>query len=95
MGAVIAALFIEGVQAFLPSVLQVFASSLGLLFVLMLIPQGMSGVLVDLRDRFLRWYAARKGIRLSSDADERVVSTSGTSEPRLASRVETAAAGDV
>jgi branched-chain amino acid transport system permease protein len=71
MGAVIAGLFLEGVAAFLPSVLQVFASSLGLLFVLMVIPQGVSGVVVDLRDRWLRWYAARKGIRLSTDADER------------------------
>lgn len=70
MGAVIAALFLEGVQAFLPGVLQVFASSLGLLFVLMVIPQGVSGVVVDLRDHGLRWYAARKGIRLSTDADE-------------------------
>jgi ABC-type branched-subunit amino acid transport system permease subunit len=96
MGAVIAALFIEGVQAFLPSVLQVFASSLGLLFVLMLIPQGVSGVLVDLRDNFLRVYAARKGIRLSADADAdaAAVSTTRRSEPRLTSPVETAAAGD-
>jgi branched-chain amino acid transport system permease protein len=70
MGAVVAALFVEGVDAFLPSVLQVFASSLGLLFVLMVMPQGVSGVVVDLRDRWLRRYAARRGIRLSTDADE-------------------------
>ena len=70
MGAVIAALFVEGVNAFLPGVLQVFASSLGLLFVLMIIPCGVSGVIVDLRDLALRRYAAMRGIRRSSDAVE-------------------------
>ena len=90
MGAVIAALFLEGVAAFLPGVLQVFASSLGLLFVLMVMPQGVSGVLVDLRDAGLRWYAKRKGIRLSTDADE------PTSAATRAGRVQTleTAAGD-
>jgi ABC-type branched-subunit amino acid transport system permease subunit len=91
MGAVVAALFIEGVNAFLPNVLQVFASSLGLLFVLMVIPQGVSGVVVDLRDTFLRRYAARKGIRLSTDADE----TSSPVEAPPPGSLETAAVGDV
>ena len=57
----------------------------------MVIPQGVSGVLVDLRDTFLRRYAARKGIRLSTDADE-------PSSPVMApppGSLETVAVGDV
>lgn len=93
MGAVVAALFVEGVTAYLPGVLQVFASSLGLLFVLMVIPQGVSGVVVDLRDRGLRWYAARRGIRLSTDADEPPVAPVKRAE-RLGSFAESPAVSD-
>jgi branched-chain amino acid transport system permease protein len=85
MGAVVAALFIEGIHAYLPGVLQVFASSLGLLIVLMVIPQGVSGVIVDLRDVGLRWYAQRRGIRLSTDADELPGSQAVAAEARLES----------
>ena len=92
MGAVVAALFIEGIQAFLPGVLQEFASSLGLLIVLMVLPLGVSGVLVDLRDRGLRWYASRKGIRLSTDPDNTPASSGRPSEPSVGSLLESAAA---
>ncbi|HEX3807544.1 MAG TPA: ABC transporter permease [Gaiellaceae bacterium] len=90
MGAVVAALFLEGIASFLPGVLQEFASSVGLLFVLMVMPQGVSGIIVDLRDVGLRWYAARKGIRLSTDPDERP----GAPDSRLGSLVESPAGGD-
>jgi hypothetical protein len=94
MGAVIAALFIEGITAWLPGYLQVFASSVGLLFVLMVIPQGVSGLIVDLRDQVLHWYAARKGIRLSTSAGEANPPPPKAPEPLVGSLVETAAAGD-
>jgi branched-chain amino acid transport system permease protein len=91
MGAVVAALFVEGVDAFLPSALQVFASSLGLLFVLMVMPQGVSGVVVDLRDRWLRRYAGRNGIRLSTDAEETPMTPA---RPARGAALETAATVD-
>jgi branched-chain amino acid transport system permease protein len=94
MGAVIAALFLEGITAYLPGVLQVFASSLGLLFVLMVMPQGVSGVLVDLRDAALRRYAARRGIRLSTDADDVAAATSGGAGRRLGPLAESPAVSD-
>jgi ABC-type branched-subunit amino acid transport system permease subunit len=94
MGAVVAALFIEGIHAYLPGVLQVFASSVGLLIVLMVFPQGVSGVIVDFRDVALRWYASRRGIRLSGDADEPPATPVSTPERRAAPVVESAAVGD-
>ena len=45
---------------------QFLASGVGLLFVLMLFPAGLSGIVYDLRDGLLRRYAAAKGIVVPS-----------------------------
>jgi branched-chain amino acid transport system permease protein len=81
MGAVIAALFLQGIVAFLPEILQVFTTSLGLLLVLMLLPQGISGAIIDVRDALLRYYARRRGIALSGD---RAATPEGTDPPQPA-----------
>jgi len=71
MGAVIAALFLQGIVSFLPEILQVFTTSLGLLLVLMLLPQGISGAIIDVRDAALRYYARRRGIALAADRSDK------------------------
>ena len=59
-----------------------------------LLSQGVSGLIVDLRDQALHWYAARKGIRLSTSAGEANPPPPKAPEPMIGSLVETAAAGD-
>jgi branched-chain amino acid transport system permease protein len=66
MGAVIAGLYVQGLQSFVSNVgVQYLTTSLGLLLVLIFIPQGLSGLLMDIRDVLLRTYASRRGIELT------------------------------
>jgi hypothetical protein len=45
---------------------QFLASGVGLLFILMLFPAGLSGILYDLRDALLRRYAKSRGLIVPS-----------------------------
>jgi branched-chain amino acid transport system permease protein len=65
-GAVLGAVFVYGVQYFLPPEYTFLATGAGLLLVLMLIPGGFGAMFGDARDGVLRWYARRKGIRVPS-----------------------------
>ena len=65
-GAVLGAVFVYGVQYFLPAEYAFLATGAGLLLVLMLMPGGLGAAFGDARDGALRWYARRKGIRVPS-----------------------------
>jgi branched-chain amino acid transport system permease protein len=79
-GAVIGALFLKGGEWFLQDTWQLFASSIGVLAVLLLLPGGLGGAVFRGRDLGLRWVARRRGIvvpslladvrRLEAEAEE-------------------------
>jgi len=65
-GAVLGALFLKGGQWFLEDTWRLFASSIGVLAVLLVIPGGVGGALFRARDLGLRWLAARHDIAVPS-----------------------------
>ena len=72
-GVILGAVYIRGVQFFLPPEWALLASGAGILLLLMFLPEGLGGVLYTVRDRYLRWVARRRGILVPSLlADRRV-----------------------
>ena len=80
-GAVLGAVFVYGVQYFLPSECAFLATGAGLLLVLMLMPGGFGAMFGDARDGVLRWYARRKGIRVPSLLADTLVEPDRRSAP--------------
>ncbi len=64
-GALIGAAYVRGVVWFLPD-FAFFASGIGIMLVLMVLPGGLSALLYRGRDRYLRWVAARRGLTIPS-----------------------------
>jgi branched-chain amino acid transport system permease protein len=74
VGACIGALFLMGGDWFLQDAWRLFASSLGVLLVLLLVPGGLGGAVFRARDLGLRWVARRHDIVVPSlVADVRVL----------------------
>jgi branched-chain amino acid transport system permease protein len=72
-GAALGALYFQGSKWFLPGPWQALASGVGVLFVLLILPRGLGGLMFSIRDQFLRMVATRKGIVVPSLlADSRV-----------------------
>ncbi len=69
-GAVIGAVYIRGAEYYLPAGWDLVAGGLGVLVLLLLLPEGLGGLLYDLRDRYLRWVARRRGVVVASLAGE-------------------------
>lgn len=65
-GAVYGAVFLRGSQWLLPAPWSLFASALGVLLVLLIIPAGVGGIIYRARDAWLRWVARRRGIVVPS-----------------------------
>jgi branched-chain amino acid transport system permease protein len=65
-GAVLGAVYVRGVDFFLPLDWQFLATGVGLLAVLLLFPTGLGGMLADVRDGALRWVARRRGLVVPS-----------------------------
>jgi branched-chain amino acid transport system permease protein len=65
-GAAIGALFLKGGDWFLQDAWRLFASSIGVLIVLLLLPGGLGGALFRARDLWLRWVARRHDIVVPS-----------------------------
>lgn len=61
-GAVLGAVYIRGAEFFLPNGWELVASGLGILVLLLLLPEGLGGALYALRDRYLRYVARRHGV---------------------------------
>jgi branched-chain amino acid transport system permease protein len=67
LGAILGALFIEGVQYFVPiPAVQGFATTTGMIIVLAFMPGGLSTLVFGARDLLLRWIARRRGILVPS-----------------------------
>jgi branched-chain amino acid transport system permease protein len=62
LGAVIGALYLRGSQWLLPDRWQLLASAIGVLMVLLVIPEGLSALWFRGRDRVARLLAEREGI---------------------------------
>ena len=72
-GAILGAVYIRGVEFFLPREWALLASGAGILFLLMFLPEGLGGLLYAVRDRYLRWVARRRGLLVPSlVADRRI-----------------------
>lgn len=90
-GAIIGAVYVKGAQYFLPNPWSFLATGLGMLILLIVLPQGLASGLVQLRDRALRAVAARRGIVVSSLlADVRVAETTTIDLTDAAPALETA-----
>jgi branched-chain amino acid transport system permease protein len=73
-GAVLGAIYVRGAEFFLRSSWALVASGAGILVLLLFLPEGLGGLVYQLRDRYLRWVARRRGIHVPSlVADSRVV----------------------
>lgn len=72
-GAILGATYIRGAEFFLSGGWTLVASGAGMLLLLMFLPEGLGGLLYEMRDRFLRLVARRRGIVVPSlIADVRV-----------------------
>jgi branched-chain amino acid transport system permease protein len=81
-GAIAGAVYVQGINWFLPSEWSFLATGVGMLLVLMLLPGGLGGAMGDARDAALRWFARRRGIRVPSlVADTLVVADRGNPTP--------------
>ena len=81
-GGVLGAMYVEGGFFLLPADWRFLSSSIGVLFVLLVIPGGLGSVFYHLRDVWLRWVAERHGIEVPSMvADRRIDGDDSGDEP--------------
>ena len=72
-GAILGAMYIRGVEFFLPPAYALLASGVGILFLLLFLPEGLGGLVYSVRDGFLRRVAKRRGLLVPSLlADKRI-----------------------
>lgn len=72
-GAIVGAIYLRGVQFFLPAEYQLLATGFGMLVLLVVFPGGLAQILYGWRDRFLRWVARRNKLVVPSlVADKRI-----------------------
>ena len=69
-GALMGAIYVQGVQYFLTGAAQLLATGAGLLFLLLFFPGGLGQVAFALRDRWLARAARRHGVAEADDTDE-------------------------
>lgn len=62
MGAVLGAVWLQGIRWFLPGEWQLLATGAGVLFVLLIVPSGLGGLVLRLRDLWLGRVATRAGL---------------------------------
>jgi branched-chain amino acid transport system permease protein len=73
-GAVLGAVYVRSAEFFLRGGWELVASGVGILVLLLFLPEGLGGLVYHLRDRYLRWVAVRRGLVVPSlVADVRVV----------------------
>src|SRR5439155_12082357 len=65
-GAVMGAVYVGMVQYLFPPGWSLLATGAGILFLLMLLPEGIGGGVYWIRDHYLRWVAGRRGIVVPS-----------------------------
>jgi ABC-type branched-subunit amino acid transport system ATPase component/ABC-type branched-subunit amino acid transport system permease subunit len=82
--ALLGAAYVYGAQDLLTGAAQLLATGAGLLVLLMFVPGGLGAIAGGIRDRSLRWVAARHGIEFEAPAagfDDRV--PTGPAEPPM------------
>ena len=62
MGAVLGAVYLQGTRWFLPAQWQLLASGAGVLCILLIVPSGLGGLVVRLRDAWLGRVATNRGL---------------------------------
>jgi branched-chain amino acid transport system permease protein len=77
-GAILGAVYVRGTQYFLPAQFQLFATGIGVLFLLLFFPGGLGQILYQVRDGYLRRVANRRGLLVPS-----LVADKANSEPEL------------
>lgn len=86
-GAVLGALYLQGASWFLPVDWRFLATGAGVLLVLLVLPSGLAGGLLWLRDRLLRFVARRRRIIVPSlvadGAENRPPAGGGSTPPRV------------
>jgi len=75
-GGVLGAVYLEGGYFLLPGAWRFFSSSVGVLFVLLVIPGGLGSLVYRVRDLWLRWVADRNQILVPSMVADRRVEAS-------------------
>jgi branched-chain amino acid transport system permease protein len=82
-GAVLGAVYVKGAQYFLPTELSFFVGGIGLLVVLLVLPDGLGSLFYQGRDALLRQVARRRKIMVPSlFADARDIESVGLSRER-------------
>lgn len=72
-GAVMGAVYVRAAEFFLPAAYSLLASGLGILFLLLFLPEGLGGLIYKARDAYLRRVANKHGLIVPSLlADKRV-----------------------
>jgi branched-chain amino acid transport system permease protein len=94
-GAVLGAVFVYGVQYFLPSQWAFLATGAGLLLVLLLVPGGLGAMFGDARDGLLRLYARRRHIRVPSLVADTLVESDISAAPLAAAMEDAAEHGEL
>lgn len=90
-GVILGAVYIRGVQFFLPPEWALLASGIGILFLLLFLPEGLGGLMYRVRDAYLRFVARRRGLLVPSlVADRRV---EDAEEEQAAVAIDTALGG--
>jgi branched-chain amino acid transport system permease protein len=72
-GPVLGAIYVRGIQYFLPADLQLFATGFGLLILLLVFPGGLGQIVYQLRDRFLRQVSEKHDITVPSLFADRAI----------------------
>jgi branched-chain amino acid transport system permease protein len=91
-GGVLGAIYLEGGYFLLPGNWRFFSSSVGVLFVLLVIPGGLGSLVYRLRDMWLRWVADRNQILVPSMIADKKVESSPPPDDVVVEAAENAAA---
>lgn len=65
-GAILGAVYVRGAEFFLPPEYELLASGIGILLLLMFLPEGLGGLVYRVRDAYLRRVARRRGLVVPS-----------------------------
>ena len=84
-GAILGALYFNGTFFWLKGAWVLFASGIGIMFVLLFAPSGLIGLWQDLRDTALRALGRRRGLVDIDYAEDLLEATAGTTEAKVLS----------
>jgi branched-chain amino acid transport system permease protein len=83
-GVILGAVYVRGVQFFLPPQWALLASGVGILFLLVFLPEGLGGLMYRVRDAFLRWVARRRDILVPSLVADRRIEDAEEEQAKIA-----------